>query len=73
MKDTTKAYPKRYDDNDFSSEGMDLRDWFAGQALNAYLTNHNAIKALIKSHDIPKTIVESCYCYADDMMKERSK
>ena len=54
-----------------SSPGMNLRDWFAGQALAGYLAGRNNSK-----HDIPtnyetRRVACDCYAYADAMIAAR--
>ena len=50
--------------------GMTLRDWFAGQALKAWVQAHidQSVDDLSKSD-----IARECYSYADAMLKEREK
>lgn len=49
------------------SEGMTLRDYFAGQALASVYT-----EAL--NHDMePSCVASDCYLYADAMLAERAK
>ena len=46
--------------------GMDLRDWFAGMALQGMLSNNrNQGKLPDYAHD--------SYCYADAMMEQRKR
>jgi hypothetical protein len=46
---------------------MELRDWFAGQALSGLLANH-------KNNEIPNDdLVTICYSMADDMMEMRDQ
>ena len=47
-------------------DGMDLRDYFAGQIIIGFLAN-------IKTDYSSKLIVEMAYQLADAMMKERNK
>lgn len=52
-----------------SFEGMTLRDWFAGQALNfvgAKLAETPEVFSL-------KNVAEAAYNIADDMIEQRSK
>lgn len=49
--------------------GMDLRDWFAGQALVAYLSNANFTKT---SDWTTQLCAEMAYQYADAMLKQRT-
>ncbi len=66
-----KAFPtgKTGDKNhDFyvSQDGMDLRDYFAGQIIVGFLANN-------KTDYSSKLIVEMAYGLADEMMKVRSE
>ena len=65
---------KKYDLGDgpmfthVESEGMDLRDWFAGMALAGILAD-SKIKGVVKSdYDC---IATASYLYADAMLKAR--
>lgn len=50
-----------------SSEGMDLRDYFAAKALQGLLTT-------VKDEQwLPQDVAEVCYEVADSMMKAREK
>lgn len=44
-------------------EGMDLRDWFAGQALAGSLANGQPVE--------PDRRAKNAFLYADEMMKAR--
>ena len=46
-------------------EGMSLRDWFAGQALNGMLANGANTKY--------KDVAVFAYHYADEMIEERTR
>lgn len=62
-----KAFPTEHPiagTMDLKSDGMDLRDYFAAKALQLYLERAD--------FDV-NAIAESCYVYADAMMKARSK
>ena len=52
---------------------MDLRDWFAGQVLNALLGRHH-IEELPESalHHHTHTVVQRAYAYADEMLRQRA-
>ena len=58
-------------------ENMPLRDYFAGQALVAYLSAENAPAIISISKEQGSTAAEvisaTCYQMADAMLKERSK
>jgi hypothetical protein len=58
-----KAFP---DPNNTQAHGMDLRDWFAGLAMQAILSRPDARFAT--SLDF---VSGKAYQYADMMMKER--
>ena len=68
------AYPHSFEDtighpNWLQSQGMTLRDWFAGQAimgLCADPSNHELF-------DGPDDAAENAYAIADAMLAERSK
>ena len=48
--------------------GMSLRDWFAGQAMQAMIHNRTDYKEL--THD-DQAIAQDCYELADEMLKAR--
>lgn len=50
------------------SEGLSLRDWFAGQALVGLLANETTGKEIA-----PVDCVEGAYVLADAMLAERAK
>ena len=54
------------DNGNIFSEGMELRDWFAGQALNRWI-------ASVTVAPEAKSAAEHCYYYADAMMEARKK
>lgn len=55
----------------YDTQGMTLRDWFAGQALAGILAFPGAVEGdMNKSY---RSVVYSAYGYADAMLKERSK
>ena len=58
-----KAFP-----NEFESAGMDLRDYFAAKAMQAFLPN-----AVCKTASDVKAICEDSYVLADAMMEARKK
>lgn len=51
----------------FAQDGMSLRDWFAGMALQGMLSNQYVTK---KSYE---EVVTGSYAYADAMLEEREK
>ena len=64
-KDGGPAFPCT-DAKGFVSEGMSLRDYFAGQALAGLLAQYGygALK---------QSLITDCYEYADAMLAEREK
>ena len=59
------AFPRRAN----STEGMSLRDWFAGQAL-AGLASTDWFHS---GTPIPQILAENAYAIADEMLKQRQK
>lgn len=68
--------------SDSRPTGMSLRDWFAGQALIAYLggtssSAESAEAAMIvmekRGESIHQFIASGAYAFADAMLAERSK
>jgi hypothetical protein len=54
--------------------GMDLRDWFAGMALQGLLSNPKLEKQIIASGGCESGWVEfSAYAFADEMIKVREE
>ena len=49
------------------NEGMSLRDWFAGMALQGYASNPDA------NCTVPDKLAEWAYADADAMLKARDK
>jgi hypothetical protein len=58
-----KAFP---DPNNTQAHGMDLRDWFAGLAMQGLVNNQG------EDFD-PVFTVEAAYEIADEMMKARNE
>jgi hypothetical protein len=52
-------------------QGINLRDWFAGQAMRAILTFPNTSNGDFDRH--VKDVAESGYAYADAMMAARNR
>ena len=54
------------------SEGMSLRDWFAGKAMPR---NHSVPFNMTQEEldDLASRIARFCYVFADAMLKERAK
>jgi hypothetical protein len=53
--------------------GMSLRDWFAGQALNAHLSNPDHWPMMANGQVTKADIASSSYEFADAMLAERVK
>lgn len=72
MKDDAPAFPRNYSHD--GHNGMTLRDYFAGEALNGLLSHSSVI-----SDDLPDTMrarwrlssAHEAYAYADAMLKAR--
>ena len=60
-----KAFPNN------RSEGMELRDYFAAQAMQALIPV--TLKTIADELVTPKNLVDSAYQWADLMMKAREK
>ena len=63
-KEKPKAFPVAETEWHLSVPGMDLRDWFAGQAMAAYIS-------MVGVDVRPTDAVRFSYYVADSMMKER--
>lgn len=63
------------DGNMFTGEtivdGMSLRDYFAGHALNGWAAGRNKPFDLEKSN--PEIVAQHCYAYADAMLQARER
>jgi hypothetical protein len=58
----------------YDQEGMSLRDWFAGQALNGMLAHSTRYRPLpTASQNWHEAISEEAYQIADAMLAEREK
>jgi hypothetical protein len=71
----TARLHQRGDCNMADVAGMDLRDWFAGQALNGLLSGPNAPK---KSRNesagqYATRVAEEAYLFAEAMLQEKAK
>lgn len=75
------AFPKPQVDGpndrfEWAEPGMTLRDWFAGQALNAVIGNSQLlddISDLNRDKAMTDTIAHHAYVLADAMLAERDK
>lgn len=56
---------------DHGETGMDLRDWFAGQALAGLLANPVSFGAIMQGD--PEAISSACGTLADAMLSERER
>jgi len=55
----------------YHSDGMSLRDWFAGQVMTTFIEADNREEECFQSgYD---ALAKNCYEYADAMMKAREK
>jgi hypothetical protein len=66
------------DGNAIGSAGMSLRDWFAGQALAAWVASADAFNDECRERGSSTRIeaddtATSCYQYADAMLKARAE
>lgn len=64
-----KAFPNPHIKED-SKQGMDLRDWFAGQALSGAIA-HGLFNSEKATKDYANYLANIAYWYADEMMKAR--
>lgn len=55
------------------TEGMTLRDWFAGQAVAAIIKQNCENVAHGSKPLSPREVASDVYGYADAMLEERSK
>jgi hypothetical protein len=53
-------------------QGMDMRDYFASDAMRAFLTHERVMVGLHKD-DVIKNLTRSAYRMADEMMEARKK
>ena len=59
-----------------NQQGMDLRDWFAGMAMQALISDkdiNKTVKELRNPDVLPKLVSGMAYEIADVMMKERER
>lgn len=60
------AFPQAIPEGGFAAQdGMTLRDWFAGQALSAFIAKFCTVK---DAHELSAM----CYAVADAMMSKRA-
>ncbi len=53
--------------------GMTLRDYFAAKAMQAYLSNHLALKMEDREGWAVRDMVDSSFVIADEMLKQREQ
>jgi hypothetical protein len=65
-----------------TTKDLDLRDWFAGMALQGLLANYEIVKSEERKckkygteyqPDKPNWFPDSAYAFADEMMKARTR
>ena len=66
------AFPSHGSIGEVATEGMSLRDYFAGQALPQAISIDSSLPVEVK-RDSPANIARLAYLYADAMLAERVK
>lgn len=61
---------------EYPESGMNLRDWFAGMALQGMLASESAVAVMMqiskeKGLDAGEVTTRTAYIIADEMLKER--
>jgi len=69
INDGGPAFPRQPSEYTSGSQGMTLRDWFAGQALNGYLASWN--DEIPNEFFEPDYVAGRVYEFADAMIKAR--
>jgi hypothetical protein len=64
-----KAFPSNYTKTEVTETGMDLRDYFAAKAMQAYIQNSD--ERSISLEEVGGWIGEFAYTVADAMMEVR--
>jgi len=78
-KDGGSAFPQMYDIRNASeqcfgsNDGMDLRDWFAGQAISAAMINVDIQECNKQGYDWKEYLAIECYAIADKLVEVRDK
>ncbi len=69
------AFPVPPSEHHTGSDGMSLRDYFAGKAMEGLLKTKDALHLLNDEpeHPLWVNVAESCYMLADAMCKARDK
>jgi hypothetical protein len=68
-----KAFPIANMEGDEEFLGMDLRDWFAGQALKGLLSSIGNWTSGLPSHEFSESVAHDAYWIADAMLKAREQ
>lgn len=66
------ALPHATDGRDEPRDGMSLRDWFAGQAMQAVVTGMN-MRGKELGDDNTQFVTDCCYEIADAMLRSRKE
>jgi hypothetical protein len=78
-KDGGPAFPRRGNDHEEGAKGMTLRDYFAGQAMQATLGSDTAVSEIMAADmdadrsGLAKAVAAIAYLFADAMLAERSR
>jgi hypothetical protein len=72
-----RAFPSKNTEDGFENYGMDLRDYFAGQAMPALVINKEVHKVIFSIASQENETPEHClavmaYHIADEMMKAKN-
>ena len=54
-------------------DGMNLRDWFAGQALAGGISIQSANQGELSGYTLEQVMAAGCYLIADALLKERQQ
>jgi len=75
MKDGGPAFPTMLYELGGESDGMTLRDWYAGMAMQGMLAglDRDAQRFLQREAEPTATMATACYKMADAMIQERRK
>lgn len=65
-----KAFPSKYEDGSTKDPGMDLRDYFAAQAITALALNQGSLGT--EEYSFSDAALD-CYLLADALMEARNK
>lgn len=70
------AFPQADNEQAHTNPGMTMLDWFAGQALNAFLPvalRENAFLGAGEGRTLPKWLASDAYDYAVAMIAEKRR